>query len=669
MMRHRSVLSAGLVVIGFSLVAQPASGQYFSFNSLDSNNHYRPARGYYGSPPYWDSGSKIKRIGKPSAQVKAASRKAKKPAAAEASKTDTRSDWTAAVATNDPLQLVVSIQDQRVAVYKGDKQIASARVSTGRDGHSTPAGVFSIIQKNRLHHSNLYESAPMPFMQRITWSGVALHAGNVSRPYASHGCIRLPYDFAKNLFDTTRLGAHVIISAGMAQPRPITHASLPQPALVVAKAENLAAERDQPADGSGKGTKASDAAAGGLPDLIPPVEAAAIKLDEARQRFEDAVAAVPLLQTGITEAQDLVAVRKSAYAAARHLLVQASQSERAAAAEVELARRRSNAETRVMEKERRRTDWAAKIVEKRRHDPRFEGEWMRLAQARLDEHLAKAAVAAANADEAGKKLAENQAVRRAASDNEAKARELVEASQGRLSEAAARLRRAEADLVKGKKDITLAEAAVKKATNDLRISQAREKLPLRILITPLDAKEQVKTAQRLLADLGYKGVEPVGVLGRYTVAAIRTVEREMNRKQTGRLSDELVAELHRRLGRAPAGNAHMYVRQGFLDLFDVPVEIHNPGGLIGTHVFTAMHFGDGDSHIDWTALTVKERSKADHVTAGRITAGETLDRIRIPDAAQRQLSSLLTPGSSIVITDSGISNETGKGTDFVILTR
>jgi hypothetical protein len=125
-----------------------------------------------------------------------------------------------------PLILAVSIGGQRVTVYDNGTPIASSQISTGMPGHATPMGVFSVIQKQRWHHSNLYSNAPMPFMQRITWSGVALHAGVVPGYPASHGCIRLPAGFATRLYGLTKVGARVIIARGDLAPYEINHPRL-----------------------------------------------------------------------------------------------------------------------------------------------------------------------------------------------------------------------------------------------------------------------------------------------------------------------------------------------------------------------------------------------------------------------------------------------------------
>jgi hypothetical protein len=111
-----------------------------------------------------------------------------------------------------PLIIVVAIGSQHVTVYDDGTPIASAPISTGMPGHPTPMGIFSVIQKDRYHHSNIYSGAPMPYMQRITWSGVAMHEGALPGHPASHGCIRLPHDFAARLWTMTKMGARVIVT-------------------------------------------------------------------------------------------------------------------------------------------------------------------------------------------------------------------------------------------------------------------------------------------------------------------------------------------------------------------------------------------------------------------------------------------------------------------------
>jgi hypothetical protein len=126
----------------------------------------------------------------------------------------------------NPLTLVISIKSQRVSLYGNGKLIETSIISTGTPGHDTPQGVFSVIEKDRHHHSNIYSGAPMPYMQRITWSGVALHEGFVTGRPASHGCIRLPKAFAARLWEITQLGVRVIVAPDDVTPVSISHERL-----------------------------------------------------------------------------------------------------------------------------------------------------------------------------------------------------------------------------------------------------------------------------------------------------------------------------------------------------------------------------------------------------------------------------------------------------------
>ena len=121
---------------------------------------------------------------------------------------------------------IVSLRTQRITIYDANGWILRAPVSSGEKGRETPAGIFSVIQKEAEHYSNLYDNAPMPHMQRITWSGIALHGGLLPGYPASHGCIRMPFGFAARLFDVTRLGMRVIVAPGDVAPVEIAHPSL-----------------------------------------------------------------------------------------------------------------------------------------------------------------------------------------------------------------------------------------------------------------------------------------------------------------------------------------------------------------------------------------------------------------------------------------------------------
>ena len=129
----------------------------------------------------------------------------------------------AARAAGEPVMALVSLRRQQITIYDAEGWILRAPVSTGQSGRETPAGVFSVIQKEAEHYSNLYDDAYMPHMQRLTWSGIALHGGIVPAHPASHGCIRLPYEFAERLFDLTRVGMRVIVPPADVAPVSIVH--------------------------------------------------------------------------------------------------------------------------------------------------------------------------------------------------------------------------------------------------------------------------------------------------------------------------------------------------------------------------------------------------------------------------------------------------------------
>jgi hypothetical protein len=126
-----------------------------------------------------------------------------------------------------PLFAVLSLSEQHISIYNGAGLVARSKVSTGMPGHRTPTGIFSIIGRERWHRSNIYSGAPMPYMQRITWSGVALHLGVVPGYPASHGCIRLPSGFAERLWGMTKVGERVIVTTREVAPAPFAHAKLP----------------------------------------------------------------------------------------------------------------------------------------------------------------------------------------------------------------------------------------------------------------------------------------------------------------------------------------------------------------------------------------------------------------------------------------------------------
>jgi chemotaxis protein histidine kinase CheA len=259
----------------------------------------------------------------------------------------------------ETVMAIVSVKSQQVTIYDADGWTLRAPVSTGTTGRETPAGVFSVLQKDKDHHSNLYDDAWMPNMLRITWSGIALHGGPLPGYAASHGCVRLPYGFADKLFDKVRIGMRVIIAPNDSEPIEISHPALFAPkaeaiAAAPARAETLAREVEQAANAAVEAKKAAAAAAREAAQLTASLRKlkglknradaalayaekvlAAAKTDEARTRAEEqkqkAAAEVAALQTQLDTLEADAKPKLDAAAAAQEA-AKAAEAKRADAA-------------------------------------------------------------------------------------------------------------------------------------------------------------------------------------------------------------------------------------------------------------------------------------------------------------------------------------------------
>src|SRR3984885_4377404 len=233
-------------------------------------------------------------------------------AAAGQSRPAPTTEATAPREAGEPIMAIVSIMSQQVTFYDADGWILRAPVSTGTTGRETPAGVFAIIEKDKDHHSSLYDDAWMPNMQRITWNGVALHGGPLPGYAASHGCVRMPFDFAEKLFDKTEIGMRVIISPGDAEPVEFSHPALFVPnkeaiAAAPAKADALAREAAEAAKAADEAKKAAAAAtreAALLPASLRKLQGLKIRAD-AELAYADRVLAAAQTDEVKARAQDL----------------------------------------------------------------------------------------------------------------------------------------------------------------------------------------------------------------------------------------------------------------------------------------------------------------------------------------------------------------------------
>jgi hypothetical protein len=236
-------------------------------------------------------------------------------AAAKSSRTESSVESIQSRVAGEPIMAIVSLRDQRITIHDANGWILRAPVSSGQKGRETPAGIFSVIQKEAEHYSNLYDDAYMPHMERITWSGIALHGGPLPGYAASHGCIRLPYDFAARLFNLTRVGMRVIVAPADATPTEIAHPSLfmPKP-----RAEALAAARAAEAqDAARKAEQARHAAAMASREAAQATVAVRVAENLKRRAEVQLAAAESALDAAKSPAQQERATEARAKAATR----------------------------------------------------------------------------------------------------------------------------------------------------------------------------------------------------------------------------------------------------------------------------------------------------------------------------------------------------------------
>ncbi|HEY7663715.1 MAG TPA: L,D-transpeptidase family protein [Xanthobacteraceae bacterium] len=397
-----------------------------------------------------------------------------------------------------PLQIVVSIDDQKVTLFSNGARVAQGPVSTGVPGHPTPMGIFSIIEKDRYHHSNIYSAAPMPYMQRITWSGVALHEGVLPGYPASHGCIRMSHDFARKLWPITKLGIRVIVARNQVTPVAFEHPKLFAPKLK---------------------PEAPQIAAAGISDERPQsaIRVAQVTPTGGDREASDAVPDVPPIESAPGSGRGRNSAIGSPQAAQVEPLATSAQGNRA------------------------------------------------IAQSRPGEEVSSP----------------------------------------------------------GNSDVGA---------------------PATTADPPKPIAPRLKAAD-----------QPAKRSGQIAVFVSR---KEMK----------------------------MFVRQGFIPLFDVPITIDEPDRPLGTHVFTAMGTTDDGAGMRWNLMSIptdpsprieprdgrrkfKEQAEPIVHLKRASSAAEALDRIHFPKEAADRVDELLIPGSSLVVSDEGLGRETGRYTEFIVLTR
>ncbi|MGE3529239.1 MAG: L,D-transpeptidase family protein [Methyloceanibacter sp.] len=560
-------------------------------------------------------------------------------------------------ADGEPMTLVVSLSQQKVDVYRGLTLITSSSVSTGQRAYPTKAGVFSILEKRRMHHSNLYSGAPMPWMNRITWSGTALHAGVVPGYPASHGCIRLPFSFAPKLFKITTVGDNVVVTRDRPAPQVIEHPNLFQP-VPPPPAPSLVKEEQQPKRQTrievlpatpplahprmlAKADVPNSASDG------PSVEAEALREKVAPKTTDDPAAvedthahAFDPLAGAPAELSHDKSARGAVETASSHALGEEGAPEPSfAKADPDLSAIESAAKTE-----------APAVTPSAGPAPEPSSSSVAAAESGPAETASPVMPAEVAAAAAELKPADAEAATTETSPTPAEPAPvtLAEASP----EAASPLQPLDtppsdiaAKLMAGAK-----EAAILAA-------EPRSTAPLRILVTRRTQRDRIIGVQNIFADMGYlERQEFDGTLGKVTISAIKKFQAANGLAETGAMNDELVAKVYAVAGKGEPPAGHLYVRQEFGRVFDAAVSFKDPETPLGTHLFTAMKFAPGDTATRWIAVSLQGGDPA-----------AALDRLEIPSDIRQKISERLTPGSSLIIGDTAI-NTAGlkKGNDFVV---
>ena len=516
-----------------------------------------------------------------------------------------------------PVMAVVSVKDQRISVYDAHGGAMRSRISSGRTDYETPVGIYSVLEKNRDHYSNVYDAAAMPFMQRITWSGVALHQGELPGYPASHGCVRLPYSYAEQIFPITKVGMRVIITRDSIAPVEMTHPALLQPAPIV---EHTAAmpiayetqertgsvfqadvrnwpERQAEMDAlkAIASSKATDA------ELTKgPVED--IKTLQASKIKERGAVAKLLKATEKSKkiADDKAARADRELAAAKDpakIKRPETEKTKADAYVIKTAEALTTAKTNVLaattDRERRRTERAERVAErvnqKAINDAARTARELTAAQSPLrykkqEEALAKAAEAAAAA---GKKHTEAAAVVQAANAGLAKIAQDLAAAVARMDAAVAAASEAE-----------------------------RKTYPVSMFVSLKTQRVYLRQGHQPIADMPVTIADPGKPIGTHVFTAV-DYEKGANAVRWTAVS----------LARRP--------------LDSLP------------------------------QLSSKAERRSDFAPEPYPTnvavASAALDRVTLPPEMLARVSQSVWPGSSLIVSDEDVSKETGNSTDFVVL--
>ena len=534
-----------------------------------------------------------------------------------------------------PLIISISIAQQKLRIYDANGLFAETPVSTGMPGHPTPMGVFSIIQKQKFHQSNIYSGAPMPFMQRITWSGIAMHAGVLPGHPASHGCIRMPMAFAVKMYNWTRMGARVVVTPGDVTPAAFSHPLLatvkvvPQPVTAVETKSDLAAVQkpEKPADVEAK-------------NAVPAVADTKIELrstvghtdDIKRAADESRPSTSPQIQTadasGTLPASPSSRVMSDAAPAGKRV-PQATESAVSDKQDVAKAAVEADVSESQTEPNAAKPDELASSDEKPTNDKTAETQ-------------------AANGELKPLESAGDQAPKPETAVNEA-----VKPNDTAI----------EATAPASQIEAPKAEAPVQ-AEKPPEAAQTAAPTPAD-MPTPANAAPLKGDLKSDFAKTAASKLDPAAALKRSGQIAIFVSRKD----------------------------SKLYVRQNFSPLFDMPVTIAADERPLGTHIFTARVDKSDANILHWSVVSLPfsaksayRRAEEERSPRGRRLAGtspveakplpvpdspaEALDRLSLPVEAMARIYEAISTGGSIIVSDQGIlAGETGEGTDFIVSLR
>ncbi len=527
------------------------------------------------------------------------------PVAIAKPRTPKAQETAAAPRSDSPLIIVASLRNQRLRVFDVDGEITSSRISSGRPGFATPTGVFSILEKKVQHHSNIYAGAEMPYMERLTWSGIALHAGVVPGYRASHGCVRLPHSFARTLYSMTKLGGRVVITATDAEPVAFSSPKLFKPLPLDDKTAMKLGSSGHPR--VAVNDKPDDTTTDALPDFplligISPALARAVAdmPRDPQRRPATRVEVDQLMQERITRLQ---ATLKSADAAQTAALAKIDESAK------EFAR-----------------------AERQLQDAQRSGEPLRAAvkNAELRQQDAIRAFSAFMSSGTGSSLTPDAMLDREADLENAVLQATRDADDARTNAAKTEWSFAEVQ----------ARYSAAKAARD------------NVSIALRNAQTDLISAKRELADAN-------------------------NDVRLRSKSISVFVSLRAQ---------RLYVRQGTEPVLEAPISVAPLPGPVGTHVFTAMRYGEDPNTFDWRLVSaqvpaagktflddVRKRRGDATAPAGNLSvrmANAALSAFAIPDDIMSMISERARPGASLIVSDRELpDHENGSGTEFVVLTK